>query len=572
MSKVLIGIGAERQFFEPGPKAPYDFVVEENGYFVACQTNKKFYKDSVYLDDSKYLLVLDGVVLNKSELIANSDQDWPEYILELYQQKGDAFFDVFRGSFLGALYDKVKDKWILFQDHIGSKKYFYAGDIGQTYFFSSDFDGIVTAYKRLNFAHCLNVESAYMLLSYGYMLEDRTLSADVKRFLPGSYAIINQRVAEHKNFYSLENSPNLRMGEGEIIEQMDKLFSKAIALQFEKDREYGFKHFVALSGGLDSRMTCWVAHEMGYQDQVNFTFSQSDYLDETVPKKIASDLKHEWIFKSLDNGIFLKSLDEVTKITGGNVMYHGIAHGLSLYNLINFEKFGVCHSGQLGDVVFGSFIKTPGNEEVFVNGDGAYSKKLVHKVGFDRELFAKYANKELFCMYQRGFNGANNGLLGIQQYTETASPFYDVDLLNFAMTIPVKYRSKQKIYKKWILGRYPKAGDYIWEKTGEKVNSRHLVIKGIEVTPKKVIRKVMQKTNLLKLGYNSKNNMNPVDFWLRTNPELRLFFQDYFEDNIERLDHVELKNDCIQHFNNGNGIEKIQVLSLLAAVKMYFCN
>jgi asparagine synthase (glutamine-hydrolysing) len=63
---------------------------------------------------------------------------------------------------------------------------------------------------------------------------------------------------------------------------------------------------------------------------LGITFSQSGYLDETIPKKISSDLKHDLIFKSYDNGSFLEYLEEITQITGGNVIYYSIAHGNSM--------------------------------------------------------------------------------------------------------------------------------------------------------------------------------------------------------------------------------------------------
>ena len=51
-------------------------------------------------------------------------------------------------------------------------------------------------------------------------------------------------------------------------------------------------------------------------------------------------------------------------------------------------------------------------------------------------------------MYQRGFAGANSGLLGVQKYTETISPFYDVDLMNFVFkkTKPRKMTYSQKTF------------------------------------------------------------------------------------------------------------------------------
>ena len=81
--------------------------------------------------------------------------------------------------------------------------------------------------------------------------------------------------------------------------------------------EYGYNHICSLSGGLDSRMTAIVAHEMGYDQQLNITFSQSDYLDETIAKQIASDYGHNWMFKSLDNGIFLFDIDSCSFLING---------------------------------------------------------------------------------------------------------------------------------------------------------------------------------------------------------------------------------------------------------------
>lgn len=120
----------------------------------------------------------------------------------------------------------------------------------------------------------------------------------------GKYIKIENNKFEIKTYYELDNTPNYNQTEDEIIDNINELFRNAVKLEFEKDKEYRYKHIVALSGGLDSRMTTWVAHDMGYTDQLNYTFSQSDYLDETIAKEIARDLEHEWIFKFLDNGVF----------------------------------------------------------------------------------------------------------------------------------------------------------------------------------------------------------------------------------------------------------------------------
>lgn len=532
--------------------------------------NPKFINDICHFENDNFLIVLDGVILNKIDLFKNERSSWEACIISLYNDNGDAFYEQFRGSFFGVLFDKKKDKWIVFQDHIGSKNMYFSKTVEHGYLFSNEISRLYDLRKKLGVIEALDVSAAYMLLSYGYMIEDNTLSTSIKKMLPGTFIKIENNHFSEEIYYKLNNEPDNSLTEEEIIERMDVLFRQAVKRQFDKDLEYGYKHFVALSGGLDSRMTAWVANKMGYTNQLNFTFSQSDYLDETIPKAIAQDLKHEWLFKALDNGLLLYNIDEVTKLSGGNVLYHTLAHSASMFNYVEFNRLGISHSGQLGDVVFGSFSQVNQQETNYKPNLGAYSNKLLCRINFKNSLIEKYENAELFCMYQRGFNGANDGLMAIQKYTETMSPFYDIDVLNFAMTIPVKYRSKQKIYKKWILEKYPEAAKYIWEKTGEKISAPSIYIKNKEVTLHKLITKLLLKSGLKKLGYNSKNNMNPLEYWMHTNEELKLYLDNYFSSHVDLVQDSQLKQDCITHYTTGNGVEKMQVISLLSALKMFF--
>lgn len=540
------------------------------GYSLEIDFNTKFKRDTCHFENANFLILLDGIILNKKDFCNEKETSWEDCLIALYKNKGENFYNKFRGSFWGVLFDKREDKWIIFQDHIGSKNMYYAETEGHGYIFSNKISNIYNLRKELGVKEELDLSAAYMLLSYGYMLENHTLSVNIKKMLPGTFIKIQKEQISEIVYYKLDNTPNNSLTEVDIIERMDKLFRQAIKRQFDKDLEYGYKHLVALSGGLDSRMTSWVANKMGYTNQLNFTFSQSSYLDESLPKTIAQDLKHEWIFKALDNGLLLYDPDDITKISGGNVLYHTLAHSTSMFIYLNFNTLGLCHSGQLGDVIFGSFSKLNKQEINYDPHLGAYSNKLLNKVQIKNSIIDKYENAELFCMYQRAFNGANDGLMTIQQYTETMSPFYDIDLLNFAMTIPVKYRSKQKIYKKWILNKYPDAANYIWEKTGEKINTPSIYVKNKEVTVHKIITKLLLKSGLKTSGYKSKNNMNPIEYWMSTNEKLKQYLDNYFTTHINLVQDLQLKRDCTAHYNTGNGVEKMQVISLLSALKLFF--
>ena len=337
-------------------------------------SNNKFENDNLFLETTEYIIVLKGVILNKKALLEPS-LNWEESITALYLKEGNAFFKKFRGSFCGAFYVKKENKWVVFTDHIGSRALYYYKK-GNAFFISSVISEIYAFLKDNNLSYSLNIQSAYNLLSYGYMLGDDTLCDDIHKIMPGDYLCIRDGSIEMINYYKLPKSKlEGNVDEDQIIEMLDIKFREAIRLQFEKDREYSYKHLVTLSGGLDSRMTSWVAHQMGYVDQLNLTFSQNDYLDETIAKKIAAYLRHEWIFKALDNGTFLKDIDEISTISGGNALYYGLAHSNSIFKYLNYDTLGISHSGQLGDVIIGSFITRLNKDDLKILG-GKYSTTL----------------------------------------------------------------------------------------------------------------------------------------------------------------------------------------------------
>lgn len=538
-----------------------------NTFSLEYKTSAKFHHDKVNFENDDFYLLLDGIVLNKKQLIDKSIQtNWADYLIVQYKKNGNQFFKQLKGSYYGFLFDKKENKWVVFTDHISSKPMYYA-QFSNHIVFSNNYTGLVSHLKKKGEKVTLNEQGAWLLLSYGYVLEDITITNEIKRLMVGHCALVQNDKLTFEKFYTLTNIP-IEISEEEAIEQIDKRFREAVQLAFEKDKEYGYKHVASLSGGLDSRMTVWVAHDLGYTNQLNLTFSQSNYLDETIPKQIAADLKHEWLFKALDNGNFLKNIDETTQITGGNVLYYGLAHGLSLYNYLNFEKLGILHSGQLGDVIIGTYASTTNPDNSYVFGDGAFSKKLLHAI---KTLTFKeqYPNEEIFKMYIRGFYGMNLGLLGILEHTETYSPFYDIDFMEFALSIPLKLRFNHYIYKKWIITKYPKAANYIWEKDKVPVNYKYwLTLKGKKIPLNQLSKKMASQLGLASYGSNTKNNMNPLQYWFNTNSQLRKCIDDYFNEHIQLLnEYIQLKKDSETLFTEGNGTERVQVLSLLGAVK-----
>jgi asparagine synthase (glutamine-hydrolysing) len=64
--------------------------------------------------------------------------------------------------------------------------------------------------------------------------------------------------------------------------------------------------------------------------------------------------------------------------------------------------------------------------------------------------------------------------------------------------------------------------------------------------------------------------MNPFYYWYKVNTSLRKKLNEYFMENIELLDcYKELKKDASSLFEQGNVLEKTQVITLLATIKLY---
>ncbi len=529
---------------------------------------QKFLDDKLFKDTEDYLIIIDGFILNKKDLINYYKQEgWFNTIIELYKQKGNEFFDAFRGSFAGILFDKKDQKVIVFSDQIGSRFLYYT-KVDNIFYLSTMMNDVYAFRKKRQKNNSLSIENAYLLLSYGYMIEDRTLCNEIKKVKPSCYLLVQSDSIKENQYYFLDNEADRTLKESDWIDRIDESFRNAVKQQFEKDKEYGYKHIVALSAGLDSRMTSWVAHDLGYDNQLNFTFSQSNYYDETVPQRITSDLKHEWIFKSLDNGLWLYNIEDITRLTGGNVLYYGLSHAYSMFSIINFEDYGLIHTGQLGDVILGTFFSENDDKTQFSWGDGAYSKTMLERI---KDLkHSEYKNQEIAKFYLRGFTGTNNGNIAEYVFSDSYSPFYNLDFFELALSIPVEMRYRHGIYKKWIIEKYPQAANYIWENLGSKITRRFGLISiggksfRIEKVPEKAIRKFFP--SLLKPDTQS---MNPLTYYLSVNTGLNDFINSYVT-YLDKIDDSELRSDLMKLVNSSNGTERIQAASLLAALKLYF--
>lgn len=526
-------------------------------------TNPKFLRDKIFQDDDDVFVAMAGMVFNFRHLQQqHGAKDYFDTVRTMYRKLGDTFFKTFNGEFAGVLYDKKRKRFVVFVNHTGSKPLYYYHAPG-LFIVSSQLDVVTQALRSLGRPFNLDLFGAYCLLTYGYMLEERTLVTEIKRLRPGYFLTVEGDTLTETPYLRLEDTPELKESRDEIIEQIDARFKEAVCLQYDKDVEYGYEHVATVSGGLDSRMNFVVAYESGYTRQIALTFAQNDYLDEQIAKQITSDLKTEWLFYSLNHGHYLEPIfKHAVLANGGLALFPGSAHLLSAMRRINLETAGMLHMGQVGDAVLGSFLRSvePRKAEV---GWGVYSSHLLSRIAPDvQKIIDSYPTENEFLMYNRGCNGALNGNWTTYQVTEVTSPFLDPGFLAYCMRIPRAMRFHETIYTDWIQAKRPLAAKYMWEKIKAMVSDPPWVRK---------IKKYKWMAGIVLSGRWDQKSMNPFNDWYKTNPRLREFVDGYWNRHSHRLDsYPELKKDAAELFNVGPLMAKTQVMTLLEAIRLHF--
>lgn len=534
-----------------------------NGYVRYMDLCRKFPKDCVDIVNADCSVFLDGYVSNKNEL--NKEYGYEKWEDTFSMIETGQILSNLRGGFCGYRYNAGKNEFLLFTDHMGNKAvYYYMKD--SNVILSNNINDIAKVLKENHIAMEIDERAVLYMLTYGFMMDDTTFIKNVKRVMPGQYVRIVDDSVELVTYYQIDNTKTESITEEQAVEKLDAAFRNAIRREFEKDREYGYRHLVDLSGGLDSRMVCMVAHDMGYTDQMNFTYCRPGYLDQKISEQIAADLKHEYLFKSLDDIRWMYDIDEIVSKNNGAALFSGITGGNRFLKSIDLSTYGIEHTGMIGDAIVSTFYKDESfNYSEPKWGYHRYSEKM--KAEFDNSALTRYPNQEICAIYTRGILGAQSSYIIRQHYLETASPFMDVDFLNVCFSLPFAYRKNHHIYLKWMKEKYPQACEYGWEKWGGVKPKENLIFFRRIVTGKKLLKNMFLKM----FNRQSRDSMNPMDYWYRQDRDIQLYYKRYYEENISNYILTEqMRKDIQEMFETGNFLEMAMALTVLSAAKQYF--
>ena len=174
-----------------------------------------------------------------------------EVVLRLYERYGDDFVTRLRGMFALGIWDRRRgpgrERLVLARDHLGIKPLLYTEAAGRLVFASELkallASGLVTP--------GIDPASLRMLLTYGSVVQPRTMLRDVRALLPGHRLIVERGQTRTERFWSLgiDRAPGLRARSyAEQVDSVAEVLEQSARLQLVSDVPLG----AFLSGGVDS--------------------------------------------------------------------------------------------------------------------------------------------------------------------------------------------------------------------------------------------------------------------------------------------------------------------------------
>jgi len=455
-------------------------------------------KQPIKVDNENYILIFNGEIYNyielKNELIklgfkffTNSDS---EVLLKSYIAWGKNCIDKFIGMFAFAIYDKRNNEFFIVRDRLGVKPLYYYYD-NEKFIFSSEIKSILYLINKKD----LNLKAISSYMSYRYPILNDTFFENIYSLPAGYFIVIKNnkvQIQEYWDFNEKYKEQDCDIGEEYYINQLIELLTSSVQLRMRSDVAFGS----FLSGGVDSSaITALMA--LNSKDRIKtFTigfkeegFNEFEYA-KLVAKKYNTD-HYEIILKG-DN--YIENMEKLISYKDAPL---SVPNEVPLYLMSKELKkyITVVLSGEGADEIFGGYgrifrspydferlknIEKLKNKEEFLKSfrdkykKDHFKNELEHFLSlypytsleekkeflaFELDSIEQELNKKFNYYFSKVENYYNKimytfekiHLIGLLHRVDTTTmatsvearvPFVDHRLVEFAATIPTKYKLK----------------------------------------------------------------------------------------------------------------------------------
>ena len=435
--------------------------------------------------DGQFALTYNGELYNFQELRAELEgrgrqfrsRSDTEVILQAYAEWGPEAVHRFNGMFALAIWDRTRQELFLARDRYGIKPLYYLF-VGSHFIFASEQKAILT---HPAVTRDLDLEALKEYFTFQNIFTDRTLLKGVKLFEPGCWASLplgsSRTELTYNRYWDYDfREPESPASEEEYVEELDRLFRRAVSRQLVSDVDVGSY----LSGGMDSgSITAVAAKQLPYIKTFTCGFDLHSVsglelaFDEREPSEYMS-----YLFKTEHYEMVLKAgdMERVLPTLAWHLEEPRVGQSYPNYYVAQLAgKFvKVVLSGTGGDELFGGYPWRYYRAVVNADFDDYVDKYF----GYWQRMLTDEEQKALFApvcgqtagicprdIFSSVFTGKRQRLCGPEDYVnhslyfeaktflhglfivedklsmahslESRVPFMDNDLVDFALQVPV---------------------------------------------------------------------------------------------------------------------------------------
>lgn len=436
----------------------------------------------------RYTIVYNGEVYNFQELRVELEslghsfrsRTDTEVLLHAYAEWGQASVERFNGMFALGIWDRERRELFLARDRYGIKPLYYCF-LGNTFLFASEQKAILT-YPGLQ--REVDLEALLEYFTFQNLFTDRTLLKGMRLFPPGSRAILrhDSRPGELplQQYWDYDfREPEHPLSEEEYVEELDRLFRQAVQRQLVSD--VGVNAY--LSGGMDSgAITALAAQHTPYIKSFTcgFDLTSASGLELAFDEREKAE-RMSYLFKTEHYEMILKAgdMERCLPKLAWHIEEPRVGQSYPNYYIAGLaSKFGkVVLAGTGGDELFGGYpwryyrAVVNSDFEDYIDKYYLHWQRLIPNSEI-RSVFAPVWNevkhvwtRDIFRDVFRGRDKAPakpedyinhslffeaktflHGLLIIEDKISMAHglenrvPFLDNDLVDFAVSVPVRFK------------------------------------------------------------------------------------------------------------------------------------
>ena len=210
-------------------------------------------------------------ILQKEGHIFYSSSD-SEVIVHAYEEYGLDFIKYIKGMFALALYDADKKRLILARDPIGKKPLYFFFHEGILAFASE-----IKALLKVHHPHKIDDAALWSYLAFQYTIGNKTLFKGIKKILPGTMAIIEENQMSFQTFWNISEDIT-EISEQFAITKLRHLLEESVRMRMISDVPVGAFLSGGIDSSAIVALAKPFADETFHTFSVGFeTYSELDY-------------------------------------------------------------------------------------------------------------------------------------------------------------------------------------------------------------------------------------------------------------------------------------------------------